>query len=456
MNKLKALVKRIYHMLPLSYEKKIVLKNSVYKLLSPFIKNTNMYSIWLSSVENPEKYIKNNDKKNNLDNEKDIYIDNLFKRASKISNNYVEINDIDFQLEKDDIKLLAFYLPQFHQIVENDEWWGRGFTEWTNVSKAVPQFLNHYQPHLPGELGFYDLRLKEVMKRQIELAKMYGIYGFCFYHYWFAGKRLLEKPVNMLLKDKELDIPFCLCWANENWTRRWDGLENEVLIKQNHSKEDDLKFIKDISEYFKDDRYIKIDGKPVLIIYRTELLPNPIETIELWRKYCSEIGWKDIFIIGAQTFGFEDYTKYGMDAGVEFPPHNIYNCPILNKEIDFVNTKFTGLVYDYKKLVNEKLYIKKSNKKVFKTVMPSWDNTARKPNNASIFKNSTPELYKTWLKDVIYSTKEDFLENSNFVFINAWNEWGEGTHLEPDREYGYSYLNATREAIIETRSKKSN
>ena len=380
-------------------------------------------------------------------------LNSILNEESNLGNRSISENSTIFRLKSDDVKLIAFYLPQFHQIPENDKWWGEGFTEWTNVKKAIPQFKGHYQPHIPGELGYYNLTNKEVMKRQIELAKQYGIYGFCFHHYWFAGKRLLEKPVNMLIENKDLDIPFCLCWANENWTRRWDGLDNEVLIAQKHSPEDDINFIEDISKYFNDTRYIKIDEKPVLIIYRIELFPNPEDTIVRWRKWMEDHGYKGIYLIGAQGFACKNPTKYGLDAAVEFPPNGMYKYNYISSQVSFKNPNFKGNIVDYSYYVNNKLYLKEDKEKynLFKTIIPSWDNTPRRGNKSTIFYNSSPELYKQWLKDIIIYTKTKKNKDEQFVFINAWNEWGEGAYLEPDVKYGYSYLNSTKEAILETR-----
>ena len=380
-------------------------------------------------------------------------LNSILNEESNLGNRSISENSTIFRLKSDDVKLIAFYLPQFHQIPENDKWWGEGFTEWTNVKKAIPQFKGHYQPHIPGELGYYNLTNKEVMKRQIELAKQYGIYGFCFHHYWFAGKRLLEKPVNMLIENKDLDIPFCLCWANENWTRRWDGLDNEVLIAQKHSPEDDINFIEDISKYFNDTRYIKIDEKPVLIVYRIELFPNPEDTIVRWRKWMEDHGYKGIYLIGAQGFACKNPTKYGLDAAVEFPPNGMYKYNYISSQVSFKNPNFKGNIVDYSYYVNNKLYLKEDKEKynLFKTIIPSWDNTPRRGNKSTIFYNSSPELYKQWLKDIIIYTKTKKNKDEQFVFINAWNEWGEGAYLEPDVKYGYSYLNSTKEAILETR-----
>ncbi|MDJ0634982.1 MAG: glycoside hydrolase family 99-like domain-containing protein [Xenococcaceae cyanobacterium MO_188.B29] len=182
------------------------------------------------------------------------------------------------------IKAIAFYLPQYHPIPENDKWWGKGFTEWTSVAKAKPLFKDHYQPHLPADLGFYDLRLPEVRQAQADLAREYGIYGFCYYHYWFNGKRLLERPFNEVLESGKPDFPFCLCWANENWTRRWDGQDREILIEQKYSVVDDREHIKSLISAFKDPRYIKIDGKPLFLIYRVNSLPDPSLTQKIWRE----------------------------------------------------------------------------------------------------------------------------------------------------------------------------
>lgn len=385
------------------------------------------------------------------------YILDLFERASLKSPEYVPLSQENVNLLEEDIKFIAFYLPQYHPIPENDKWWGRGFTDWTNVSKAVPQFIGHYQPHLPDELGFYDLRLPEVMKRQIELARKYGIYGFCFHYYWFNGKRLLQRPLDQLLSSPEMNFPFCICWANENWTRRWDGLDNEILIGQKHSPENDIEFMRDLEPLFRDTRYIRIGGKPLIIVYRATSLPEPKKTLARWREYCIQKGAGEIYIVAAQGFGFNDPRPYGFDAALEFPPHTMQPyCNNIKFDITVVNPEFSGNVYDFNSFVKSRLYIKNTNYKLFKTVSPGWDNTARRPKNASIFHGSNPENYKEWLLNVARYTIDLNSSEERIVFINAWNEWAEGAHLEPDRRYGYGYLQATADVIHNCRIKANN
>ena len=375
------------------------------------------------------------------------YINLLFSIPEK-SHDYIPLSDFPVSTRDTDIKLIAFYLPQFHPIPENDLWWGKGFTEWTNVTKAVPQFAGHYQPRLPDELGFYNLTNPGVMKRQTELAKQYGLYGFCFHYYWFNGKRLLEKPLDMYREHKEFDFPFCICWANENWTRRWDGYENEILIEQKHTSVNNIRFIEDLFPLLRDSRYIKIDGKPLIIIYRPMLLPDIKKMIEEWKDYCRGKGIDDLFIIAASTFGFnEDPKPYGIDALVEFPPHVMPGCPDITKKFTILNKKFKGQIWDFEQFVKSKKYLGKVSYTLFKGICPGWDNTARKPINPSIFYGATPKLYGEWLSELVTWTREVHNKDKRFIFINAWNEWAEGAYLEPDRKYGYGYLDATRNAL---------
>ncbi len=347
------------------------------------------------------------------------------------------------------VKLIAFYLPQYHPIPENDAWWGKGFTEWTNVSKAVPQFVGHYQPHLPGELGFYDLRVQDVQRRQIELAKNYGIYGFCFYYYWFAGKKLLSLPLERFIQDSEIDFPFCICWANENWTRRWDGYENDVLIRQDHTVATELKFIQEIIPLLKHPNYICIDRHPIIIVYRVDILPDPRRTAKLWKEKCLSAGIEEPYLIAAQTFGFTDPRTVGFDAAVEFPPHNIHAKNITDQVV-LLNPDYSGCVYPYSgksSLIELYSGMKHSGYKAFKTVAPGWDNEPRKPGRGDTFGYSTPEDYKTWLKNACEFARNKPNPEERIVFINAWNEWGEGAYLEPDRKFGYAYLQATYAAL---------
>lgn len=344
------------------------------------------------------------------------------------------------------VRLVCFYLPQFHPIPENDAWWGEGFTEWTNVRPAQPQFEGHCQPHVPGELGYYNLLDKAVQRRQIDLAKLYGIEGFCFYFYWFGGKRLLEQPIANYQHDSSLDLPFCLCWANENWSRRWDGLDKEILIAQNHSPEDDIAFICHIAKYMMDPRYIRISGKPLLLVYRPSLLPNAAETAMRWRHWCRSNGVGEIYLAYTQSFEKTDPAEYGFDAAIEFPPNNS-NPPDITDDMQTLGD-FQGTVYDWRIFPKRSEEYSQPGYTLFRSVCPSWDNTARRKNRGTIFQNSSPAEYQRWLINAIDDTVAHRSDpDERLIFVNAWNEWAEGAHLEPDARYGYAFLQATRNAL---------
>lgn len=357
----------------------------------------------------------------------------------------IGVHSTNNDARSDSAKVIAFYLPQFHPIPENDAWWGKGFTEWTNVTKARPMFAGHYQPRLPGDIGFYDLRLREIRHQQIQLAQKYGIYGFCYHYYWFSGTRLLNGPIDDMLSDVENDFPFCLCWANENWTRRWDAKEHEILIAQKFLPGDDVNFIKELLPFFRDPRYIRLDGAPLLIVYRPQQLPNPKRTTETWREFCAGEGIPEIHLCAALTHGNEEYTKYGFDSGVQFPPHNL-KVETINKKLDFCG-EFRGRVYNYPEIAESYLEQEYKNSRVFRTVFPSWDNTARRNERATIVLNGTPENYEYWLSETIRRAINDFQAGDCLVFVNAWNEWAEGCYLEPDRKNQHSFLEATLRAV---------
>ncbi len=344
------------------------------------------------------------------------------------------------------VRLIAFYLPQFHPTPENDLWWGKGFTEWTNVSRARPNYNTHYQPQLPADLGFYDLRLSEIREQQAQLAVGYGISGFCYYYYWFGGKKLLNRPIEEVLSSGKPDFPFCLCWANENWTRRWDGFDNEILIAQTYSDEDIRNLIRSLIPAFSDPRYIRVDNRPLFLLYRASLLPDPLKTAEAWREECRNAGLGEIYLCAVQSLGVGDPRQYGFDAAVEFPPHGT-SLPNISSELNLVSPDFRGYVVDYIEYASSKINLPLPDYKLFRTVIPRWDNTARLQNRSWIFHGSTPQDYEYWLRRLIKQTMNRRHGDERIVFINAWNEWAEGAYLEPDRKFGHQYLEATRNAL---------
>ncbi len=362
--------------------------------------------------------------------------------TAEMENSPIDLNEIE------KCKLIAFYLPQFHPIHDNDKAWGIGFTEWRNVASAKPWFRGHYQPRIPSDLGFYDLRVPEIMVEQAKLAKQYGIYGFCYYYYWFNGKRPLSFPIDNMLRNKDVAIPFCFCWANESWTKRWDGGNREIIIAQEHYDKDDLDFIQSVLPAFEDDRYIKINGKPLLLIYRTELFPNMAKTSEVWREKAREQGWPDLYLVRCE--GFDINTKpedINFNAAYEVPTFILPNSLLAsNMERLSIHPAFQGKIFDYENIVQYYLQRPKPEYRRFYDVMLAWDNTARHRRSATIFHNVTAELYKRWLSGAIYRTMLENAGEERLLFINAWNEWAEGSYLEPDLRYGRRFLDATLEA----------
>lgn len=367
------------------------------------------------------------------------------------------------------MKTIAFYLPQYHPIPENDTWWGKGFTEWTNVAKARPYFKGHYQPHMPADLGFYDLRLEETRVAQAELAAHYGIGGFCYYHYWFNGKMLLERPFNEVLKSGKPDFPFCLCWANENWTKRWDGLEQEILIGQNYQEYDAAAHMMWLEEAFSDERYIRVGGKTLFLVYRAADIPDISEKIAVWREVLARKGYPGLYVCSVKnvvkSLSDEAAIASGFDAVVEFQPNfssfprnrsanilrktipNMYNsCVEILGLQKFIPKLPAVKVFDYQAVVTAMLNKPKSSYKFFPCVTPSWDNSPRRKTGAFVIQNDNAELYKQWLLNA-FERVGGYEPDEQLVFINAWNEWGEGCHLEPDLRNGHKFLQATAEAL---------
>lgn len=359
----------------------------------------------------------------------------------------------DFSGMTTDVKAIAFYLPQFHTFPENDAWWGTGFTEWTNVRKGQMCFAGHYQPRVPHKnIGYYCLEDVNVLAQQAKLAKQHGIYGFCFYYYWFSGKRLMEKPVDLLLEHPEIDISFCFCWANENWTRRWDGAEEDILIRQEYRDVDDENFIRDMQKYLEDARYIRINGKPLIVVYNPWQMPNRRKSFLTWREVARELGIGEILIWTCQTWQQNAKTldiEDVVDAEVEFPPHNVGGDAITI--FDLPLNSDTAILYDYNKAVDcvvGQWYLGKSGKlPVHYSCMLAWDNAARRKEGWHAFYHFSLWDLHRWVTTAVKLSCARLKPEERIIFINAWNEWGEGTYLEPDEKYGYASINTVSKAL---------
>lgn len=352
--------------------------------------------------------------------------------------------------------MLAFYLPQYHEIDENNEWWGKGFTEWTNVKKGIPLYQGHYQPRIPLNNNYYDLSDASELKKQSELARKYGVDGFCFYHYWFSGKMLLERPIKMLLEKKDIAISFCFSWANETWSRRWKD-DNEILMQQEYGREDEWQtHLEYLIPYFRDKRYIKIDNKPVLLLYRAFEIPECDRMIKTWADRLGQEGFDGIYIIETLNTFQTKWVLEESEAYVEFEPmYTLYKnrkYHILDRGYRYFIRKlrlydkyeFARRFVDYDRTWKNILSRRhEKGKKAYLGAFPDWDNTARKGNSAIVFRGGSPEKFKYYFTEQYRKSME---LGNEFIFVNAWNEWGEGAYLEPDEKNLYQYLEAIKYA----------
>jgi lipopolysaccharide biosynthesis protein len=354
------------------------------------------------------------------------------------------------------VRLIAFHLPQFHPTVENDRWWGKGFTEWTNVAKARPLFRGHDHPRLPADLGYYDLRLPEAREAQAELARRYGIEGFCYWHYWFHGHEVLQRPVEQILASGEPDFPFCLAWANESWSRSWLGDEREVLIEQTYSDNDDRAHARWLARAFADPRYIRIHGRPMLVVYKPGALPDARRTTDIFRQECSRVGLPEPYLVGIDAHcPLTDMRQLGFDMTEHHEPQ----LGVLGPDAFCDAASFSKFRRNLGKgVVNStfKIYSYAESTELMARVRPafphfpccfvSWDNTARRGHHAIVMIGSTPELFQRQLegmaKGVLHKDRDE-----RVIFINAWNEWAEGMYLEPDSTFGHAYLEAVARVI---------
>jgi len=351
------------------------------------------------------------------------------------------------------VRLIALYLPQFHPIPENDEWWGKGFTEWTNTAKAKPLFRGHYQPHVPADLGFYDLRLSESRVAQAKLAEEYGIEAFCYYHYWFAGRRILERPFNEVLSSGKPKFSFCLCWANETWSGIWHGLRDKILIEQTYpGKEDYINHFNSLLIAFKDERYLKINGKPIFVIYKPFNIPDLERLMDLWNDMATKSGLKGIHFVSMQRPSNEAEYKI-------FEAFTVPNLPTV-RSVEWISKKRllarmqrsflrkvgTPTIYSYAEIALGILDNGLPTAKNYPCLVPNWDNTPRSGSNGLVLDGSTPDLFRNQLKKAIEMSINKPLEN-RIIFIKSWNEWAEGNYLEPDLKYGLSYLKVIQQEI---------
>lgn len=365
-------------------------------------------------------------------------------------------------------RLIAYHLPQFHPVPENDEWWGKGFTEWTNVTKAKPMFRGHYQPRYPADLGYYDLRVPEVREAQAEMARNYGIEGFCYYHYWFGdGRRMLERPLNEIVASGSPDYPFCLCWANETWKGYAFSDTTRTLIEQRYPGKADIEaHFQCLLKAFSDDRYIKVDGKPLFQILTPLDMPNPLEMTDTLRELAHRSGLKGLFIVaGYRALYGWNAIKNGFDAVVSstisraFHPRNrfslrwvingaLHHKPFAdNKPLQRLFKRYYR-VHDYRDYIANMRITEHYDHDYYPCVVPNWDNTPRSGVKGHVVYNATPELFKEHLNEAIEYVR-DYQPEHRIVFIKSWNEWAEGNYLEPDKKDGMRFLEAVKECIYE-------